>query len=75
MFSLEIQKKLKKEGYDLICEEENIWVKEIGDQSITISGKENLIEAIWQTFEGEFEEISSNRISEVIDWSNGKLRA
>lgn len=73
MFSADIQKRLKKEGYELTCAEENIWVKEVGDQSVTISGKDSSIEAIWQTFEGEFEEVSSDRISEILAWSDGKL--
>jgi len=73
MFSHEIQKKLRKEGYELACEEENIWTKEIGDQSVTISGDDDCIEAIWQTFEGEFEEFESESINEILNWSDGKL--
>ena len=73
MFSADIQQKLRKKGFELTCNEENIWVKEVGDQSVTISGDDNLIDAIWQTFEGEFEEISSPRINEIIIWSNRKL--
>lgn len=73
MFSNEIQKKLSKEGYDLTCKEENIWVKEKGEQSVTISGEDDCIEAIWQTFDGEFEEFECESINEVLNWSDGKL--
>jgi len=73
MFSSVIQQKLRKKGFELTCNEENIWVKEVGDQSVTISGDDSLIDAIWQTFEGEFEEISSPHINEIITWSNRKL--
>lgn len=73
MFSSKIQSKLKSNGFDLTCEEENIWVKEIGDDSVTISGEDNDIEAIWQNFEGSFEEFSHSNIDEVIEWSKTQL--
>lgn len=73
MFSAEIQLKLKNNGFDLTCAEENIWILEDGENSVTISGEDHLIEAIWQTYEGEFEEITSGNINEVITWSKEML--
>ena len=69
MFSNEVQVKLKKCNFDLICEDENIWVLENGDSSVTISGTDDSIEAIWQTFDGEFEEYNSSKIDNIIRWS------
>ena len=73
MFSADIQQKLRKNGFELTCDEENIWVKEVGDQSVTLSGEDDNIEAIWQTFDGEFEEISSEHIKEILSWADSKL--
>lgn len=73
MFSEDIQKKLRKEGFDLESKEENIWIKEKGEQSITISGDDDCIEAIWQTFGGKFKEFERKSINEVLTWSEGKL--
>lgn len=73
MFSAGIQQKLRKKGFELTCEEENIWVKEIGEQSVTISGEDDNIGAIWQNFEGDFDEVSGSHINEILSWSDGKL--
>jgi len=73
MFSNDIQQKLRKNGFEIESNEENIWIKEKGEQSITISGDDDNIEAICQTFDGEFDEISSPRLNEILAWSDGKL--
>jgi len=77
MFSKDIQKKLCIKGFELENEEENIWVKEKGDQSITISGNDDCIEAIYQTVDTHFDDVfadfSSNKINEILAWSDGVM--
>jgi hypothetical protein len=74
MFSADIQLKLRKNGFELTCAEENIWILEEGDQSVTISGEDLSIEAIWQTFDGEFEEFEVFDIDRVLEWSKKMLK-
>jgi len=73
MFSGEIQKTLRKEGFDLESNEENIWIKEERDQSVTISGLGEDIDVIWQNFDGDFEEFSSQSLKAILEWANEKL--
>jgi uncharacterized protein involved in tolerance to divalent cations len=69
MFSNEIQKRLRKEGFDLMDSENNIWIKENSKNSITIS--EGLL--IYQNYETDkIEEISFEN-NEFIDWINKKF--
>lgn len=75
MFSAEVQLKLRKKGFELTCPEENIWILEQGEQSVTISGDDSDIEAIWQTFEGKFEEFESPSMDKVLEWSNKMMKS
>lgn len=68
-FSEENQQKLKKFGFELDCPEENIWILDRGNVSITVAGTDNNIEAIWQDFEGKFDDICSSNMNEVLNWS------
>lgn len=66
MFSREIQQRLRKEGFDLMDSENNIWIKENSKNSITIS--EGLL--IYQNYETDkIEEISFEN-NEFMNWVN-----
>lgn len=71
-FTKEIENRLKKEGFEITCQEENIWVLEKGESSITISGDDKRVEAIWQDFDGNFDDNSGN-IDDMIEWSKNML--
>jgi hypothetical protein len=74
MFSKENQAKLRKNGFEVEDAEDNIWILEKGESSVTISGDDESVEAIWQTFEGEFDEITGSMES-ILEWSENMIGA
>ena len=74
MFSADNQLKLKKSNFELTCPEENIWIVEEGDQSITISGDDKLIEAIWQNYDGDFDDYSDPDMDNILQWACKMLK-
>lgn len=70
MFSKTNQTKLKKNGFEMISEDENIWIKEKEESSVTISGEDNNISAMWQNYTGDFEEVDELLIDSVLEWTN-----
>lgn len=74
MFSKDEIQQLRKEGFEIESKEENIWIKEKGEQSVTISGIGKDIDVIWQNFDGDFEEFSSSSFKSIFEWVNEKLK-
>jgi hypothetical protein len=74
-FINDIEEKVKKAGFELINEEENIWILEKKEESVTISGDDIRVECMWQNFDGSFEENESNDIDNIIRWINNKIKA
>jgi len=72
LFSVEIQKVLKDSGFSLICEEENIWLLEKGENaSVTVSGMDKSIEAIYEDFlSGRIEENCFDNANNLSYWLN-----
>lgn len=70
LFSTEIQKALKDNGFSLICEEENIWLLEKGENSsVTVSGTDKSIEAIYEEFQsGRIEESCFDNVNNLFYW-------
>lgn len=70
LFSTEIQKALKDNGFSLICEEENIWLLEKGeDSSVTVSGMDKSIEAIYEEFlSGKIKENCFDNLTDLFYW-------
>jgi len=72
-FSKATKSKLEEKGFEITCEEENIWILDNGESSVTLSGSEKRFVAIWQDFEGSFNEYSSSSLNEILDWSESML--
>lgn len=69
MFSVELQSILNKNKFELMDQENNIWVKEVENKSITISGEDNSIEVIFEDFENnKLEEQNFNKINLIFEW-------
>jgi len=73
IFNYETKKKLKEKGFEIICPEENIWILEKGEASVTVAGDDNLIEAIWQDFDSGFDDLSSPDIDVILEWAENML--
>jgi len=73
LFAKEIQQKLYEHNFELICPEENIWILDEGDCSVTVSGGGKFIEAIWQNFEGKYADLSNADIDTVLKWADEKM--
>lgn len=73
MFSVRTRLLLERNFFDLMDVDNNIWIKEVGNKSVTISGKDRSIEVIFEDLDGCFDEYSSEDMNEVMNRSENFL--